>query len=125
MKTLRFLNSSLLVIAALLLVTAVFAFVNGNINYGICNILWMGTEIVYFFANKKSIEIEQKAEGVHAFLSDIINIIKKYGTAIITEGQDGFLQIVGCVGVNRGNTSCASEKNENKEFVHNEKGDKE
>jgi hypothetical protein len=104
MKTLRFLNSSLLVLAAFLLVTAVFAFVNGNFISGICNILWMGCEIIFFSVNKKSIETEQKKEKVNAFLSYMNDIIEKHGAAVITEDKDGYWQM-----------SCASENNNNLE----------
>lgn len=60
MKTLKFLNVGLLVLAGLLLATAVIAFVNNHIIYGICNIIWMGCEILVFLSNKKDIEFLQK-----------------------------------------------------------------
>jgi hypothetical protein len=112
MKTLKFLNSCLLGLAAMLLVIAVFAFINGNIIYGICNILWMGCEIIFFSVNKKSIETEQKKEKVNAFLSYMNDIIEKHGAAVITEDKEGYWQM-----------SCASENNDNIESVHNEKGE--
>ena len=41
MKTLKILNCGLLVLAAMCAVTAVFAFVKGDIMHGVSNILWM------------------------------------------------------------------------------------
>lgn len=60
MKTLKFLNVGLLVLAGLLLASAVIAFVNNHIIYGICNILWVGCEILFFLSNKEAIELLQK-----------------------------------------------------------------
>ena len=124
MKTQKFLNFCLLGLAALLLVTAVFAFINGNIIYGICNILWMGCEIFFFSVNKENIEVLQKYERAHAFLSIMNETIEKNGAAIITEDKDGYWQIAGGIGVERGNKSCASENKDNMEFVHNAEGGK-
>lgn len=87
MKTLKFFNYILLVIAILLAITAVFAFVNGNITSGICNILCMGCEVVFFWANKIHIEIEQDKADVYVFLSDMNDTIEKYGAAIITDNR--------------------------------------
>lgn len=110
MKTLKFFNAGLLILACCLLVTAVIAFVNNQIIYGICNILWMGCEIIFFSLNEKSIEIKR----VYAFLSYMNDIIEKHGAAVITEDKDGHWQM-----------SCASENNDNKECVHNTEGGKE
>lgn len=60
MKTLKFLNAGLLVLASLLLATAVIAFVNNHIIYGICNILWIGCEILVVLSNKEAIELWQQ-----------------------------------------------------------------
>jgi hypothetical protein len=85
MKTLKLLNSCLLGLAALLLVTAVFAFINGNLIYGICNIIWMGCEIFFFLVNKENIEIKSINNVFGEFLSAVDHIIEKHGAAIITE----------------------------------------
>lgn len=122
MKTLKLLNFCLLVLAALLLVTAVLAFVNGNIIYGICNILWMGCEILFFLVNKKSIEIKQSSNNVYGFLSAMNYTIEEYGSAIITENEDGIWEITAG---GRNNPSCSAENNDNIEFVHNAEGGKE
>jgi hypothetical protein len=119
MKTLKLLNSCLLVLAALLLVTAVFAFVNGDIIYGICNIIWMWAEIFFFLVNKESIEIKSINFVYGGFLSAVDDTIEEYGSAIITKNEDGTWRLTAG---GRNNTSCASENNDNKEFVHNEKG---
>lgn len=60
MKTLKIINGGLLVIIGMLAVTAVITFVNGKIFLGICNILWIGCEILVFLSNKKDIEFLQK-----------------------------------------------------------------
>jgi hypothetical protein len=125
MKTLKLLNFCLLVIAALLLVTAVAAFVNGNIIYGICNILWIGCEILYFLINKKSIEVKQRINQFCGFLSIMNDTIEKYGAAIITENEDGEWRITRGIAVERDNPSCSAENNDNIEFVHNAEGGKE
>ena len=122
MKTLKFLNAGLLVLASLLLVTTIFAFVNGNIIACICNIVWMGCEILYFFVNKKSIEIKQSSNNVYGFLSVMNDTIEEYGSAIITENQDGIWEITAG---GRNNPSCSAENNDNIEFVHNAEGGKE
>ena len=122
MKTLKIINFCLLVIAALLLVTAVFAFVNDNIFYGICNILWMGSEILFFLVNKKSIEVKQSSSIVYGFLSAMDDTIEKYGAAIITENTDGKWEITAG---ERNTPSCSAENNDNIEFVHNAEGGKE
>ena len=122
MKTLKFLNAGLLVLASLLLVTTIFAFVNGNIIACICNIVWMGCEILYFFVNKKSIEVKQSSNNVYGFLSVMNDTIEEYGSAIITENQDGIWEITAG---GRNNPSCSAENNDNIEFVHNAEGGKE
>ena len=123
MKTLKFFNSCLFVTAALLLVTAIFAFVNGNIIACICNIVWMGCEILYFFVNKKSIEIKQSSNNVYGFLSVMNDTIEEYGSAIITENQDGIWEITAG---GRNNPSCSAENNDQIEFGNNSNvGDKE
>lgn len=118
MKQLKLLNSCLLVIAALLFVTAVIAFVNNYIIYGICNILWMGCEVLFFLVNKKSIEVKQSSSNVYGFLSAIDDTIEKYGSAIITENKNGYL-------ICHAKPSCSAENNDNIEFVHNAEGGKE
>lgn len=115
MKTLKLFNSGLLVIAACLLVTAVIAFVNNHIVYGICNILWMGCEILFFSLNKKSIEIKQSINNAYGFLSAMNDTIEDYGSAIITENEDGIWEITAG---GRNNPSCSAENNENIEFGH-------
>lgn len=125
MKTLKIFNSCLLVIAAFLLVTAVFAFVNNLIIYGICNILWMGCEILFFLMNKKSIEIKQKSLKVFGFLSAMDNTIEKYGSAIITKNEDGIWEIKEYLPTQHKEPSCSAENNDNIEFVHNAEGGKE
>lgn len=125
METLKLLNFCLLVTAALLLVTAIFAFVNGNIIACICNIVWMGCEILYFFVNKKSIEVKQSYNSAFGFLSYMNDTIEKYGSAIITEGEDGEWRIYKGIAVERNNPSCSAENNDNIEFVHNAEGGKE
>lgn len=122
MKTLKLLNFCLLVIAALLLVTAVSAFVNGNIIYGICNILWMGCEILFFSIIKKSIEIEHQITQFRGFLSAMNDTIEDYDSAIITENEDGKWEITAG---GRNNPSCSAENNDNIDFVHNAEGGKE
>lgn len=125
METLKLLNFCLLVTAALLLVTAIFAFVNGNIIACICNIVWMGCEILYFFVNKKSIEVKQSYNSAFGFLSYMNDTIEKYGSAIITEGEDGEWRIYKGIAVERNNPSCSAENNDRIEFVHNAEGGKE
>ena len=121
MKTLsrlKFFNYVLLVIAILLAITAIFAFVNGNITSVICNILWMGCEVVFFSMNKKFIQIKQDNANVDAFLWDIYNTIEKYGAVIITENEDGIWEITQGIAVERGNPSCSAENNDQIEFTH-------
>lgn len=89
MKKLKLLNCGLLVLACCLLATAVIAFANNHIIYGICNILWMGCEICFFLINKKSIEIKQSYNNIYGFLSAMNDTIEDYGSAIITENEDG------------------------------------
>jgi len=120
METLKIFNSCLLVIAALLLITAVIAFVNSHIIYGICNIIWMGGEIVFFLVNKKSIEVKHRITQLCAFLSVMNDTIEEYGSAIITENRDGEWEITAG---GRNNPSCSAENNDQIEFVHNAKGD--
>lgn len=118
MKTLKLINFCLLVIAGLLLVTAVIAFVNNQIIYGICNILWMGCEILFFLINKKSIEVKQSYNIAFRFLSAMDDTIEKYGSAIITEDEDGYV-------ICHAKPSCSAENNDQIEFVHNAEGGKE
>lgn len=118
MKTLKILNYGLLVFAGFLAGTAGFAFVNGKIILGICNILWMGCEVLFFLINKKSIEIKQGYGKVYDFLSAMDDTIEKYGSAIITEDEDGYL-------IGYAKPSCSAENNDNIEFVHNAEGGKE
>lgn len=125
MKTLKLLNFCLLVIAALLLVTAVSAFAKGDIYHGTCNILWMGCEVLFFFINKKSIELKQSSENVYGFLSYMNDTIEKHGAAIITEKEDGTWKITAGIAVEHGAPSCSAENNDNIEFVHNAEGGKE
>lgn len=125
MKTLKLLNFCLLVIAALLLVTAVAEFAKGNIIHGICNILWMGCEILYFLINKKSIETTQQCNRVYYILSYIKDLVEKHGAAIITKDEDGKWRITRGIAVERNNPSCSAENNDNIEFVHNAEGGKE
>lgn len=120
MKTLKFFNAGLLVIAGLLLVTAVIAFVNNHIIYGICNILWMGCEILFFLMNKKSIEVKHRITQFCVFLSVMNDTIEEYGSAIITEDKNGQWRITAG---GRNNPSCSAENNDNIESVHNEKGE--
>lgn len=115
MKTLKLFNSGLLVIAASLLVTAVIAFVNNHIIYGICNILWMGCEIFFFLINKHSIEIKQEKSAFYDFMLAMDDTIEKYGSAIITEDKDGYL-------IGYAKPSCSAENNDNIEFGHNAEG---
>lgn len=122
MKTLETLNYLLLVLAAMLAVTAIFAFVNGNIIYGICNILWMGCDVIFSLVNKHSIEIKQEKPKVYGFLSAIIDTIEEYGSAIITENEDGIWEITAG---ERNAPSCSAESNDNIEFVHIAEGGKE
>ena len=122
MKTLKLLNFCLLVIAALLLATAVFAFVKGDIMHGVCNILWMGCEVLFFLINKKSIEVKQSSSNVYGFLSAMDDTIEEFGAAIITENEDGRWEITAG---ERNNPSCSAENNDNIEFVHNAEGGKE
>lgn len=119
MKTRKIINFCLLVIAALLLVTAVSAFANRDILHGFCNILWIGCEILFFFVNKHSIEIEQKNLEVYGFLSAMDDTIEEYGSAIITENEDGKWEITAG---ERNTPSCSAENNDNVEFVHNAEG---
>lgn len=122
MKTLKIFNYLLLVIAVLLAVTAIVAFANGDIIRGICNILWMGCEVLFFLANKKSIEIQQSTKIVFGFLSYMDDTIEEYGSAIITENEDGRWEITAG---ERNTISCSAENNDNIEFVHNAEGGKE
>lgn len=122
MKTLKLFNSCLLVLAGLLLVTAVIAFVNNHINYGICNILWMGCEILFFLINKKSIEIKQEILAVFEFISAVDNTIEKYGSAIITKNEDGIWEIKEYLPTQHKEPSCSAENNDGIEFVHNSEG---
>lgn len=115
MKTLKILNFCLLVLAALLLVTAVSAFAKGDITYGIYNILWMGCEILSFSVNKMSIKIKQNNADVYDFLLAMDDTIEKYGSAIITEDKDGYL-------IGYAKPSCSAENNDNIEFGHNAEG---
>ena len=121
MKTLKNLNYVLLVIAGLLAGTAGFAFANGDIFYGICNIFWMLCEILYFSVNKHSIEIKQENLNVYGFLFSMDNTIEEYGSAIITEDEDGKWEITAG---ERNTPSCSAENNDNIEFVHNAEGGK-
>lgn len=122
METLKLLNFCLLVTAALLLVTAIFAFVNGNIIACICNIVWMGCEILYFFVNKKSIEVKHRITQFCVFLSVMNDTIEEYGSAIITEDKNGQWRITAG---GRNIPSCSAENNDRIEFVHNAEGGKE
>ena len=115
MKTLKLFNYCLLVIAGLLLVTAVIAFVNNHIIYGICNTLWMGCEVLFFLINKKSIEIKHRITQFCVFLSVMNDTIEEYGSAFITEDKDGQWRISAG---GRNNPSCSAESNDNIEFVH-------
>lgn len=125
MKTLKFFNYILLVLATLMAITAVFAFINGNITSGIYNILWMGCEVVFFSMNKKFIQIKQDNANVDAFLLDIYNTIKKYGAVIITENEDGIWEITPGIAVEHNNPSCSAENNDQIEFGNNSNvGDK-
>lgn len=125
MKTLKILNFCLLVIAASLLVTAVFAIVKGDIMFGFCNILWMGCEIIFFSINKENIEIKQRTNRYVGFLSDMDDTIEKYGAAIITENEDGTWRMTAGFAVEPNEPSCSAENNDNIEFVHNAEGGKE
>lgn len=122
METLKSFNYLLLVIAVMLAVLAVIAFVNGNIIYGICNILWMGCEILFFLSNKKDIELKQGSNSVYGFLLAMNDIVEEYGSAIITENEDGKWEITAG---ERNTTSCSDENNDNIEFVHNAEGGRE
>lgn len=124
MKTLsrlKFFNYVLLVIAIILAITAIFAFINGNITSGICNILWMGCEVVFFSMNKKFIQIKQDAADVYAFLLDMFNTIETYGSAIITEADDGTWRLSKGV---HDSPSCSAENNDQIEFTHISDNDK-
>ena len=122
MKTLKILNAGLLVIAAMCAVIAVIAFVKGDIMHGVSNILWMGCEILFFSINKKSIEIKQRINRYVGFLSYMNDTIEEYGSAIITENEDGIWEITAG---GRNNPSCSAENNDNIEFAHNAEGGKE
>lgn len=122
MKTMKILNYLLLVLAVTLAVTAVFAFVKGDITNGIYNILWMECEVLFFFVNKKSIEAKQRISQFCGFLSVMNDNIEKYGSAIITEDDNGQWRITAG---ERNSPSCSSENNDNIEFVHNAEGGKE
>ena len=122
MKTLKILNCGLLVLAAMCAVTAVFAFVKGDIMHGVSNILWMGCEIIFFSINKESIEIKQRINRYVGFLSYMNDTIEEYGSAIITENEDGTWEITAG---EQNNPSCSAENNDNIEFVHNAEGGKE
>lgn len=127
MKTLsrlKFFNYVLLVIAILLAITAIFAFINGNITSGICNILWMGCEVVFFSMNKKIIQIKQDNANVDAFLLDINNTIETYDAAIITKDDDGTWSITRGIAVEHNNPSCSAENNDQIEFTHISDNDK-
>lgn len=125
MKTLKILNYGLLVLAGLLAGTAYFAFANGDIIYGIFNILWMSCEILFFLINKHSIEIKQENLNFCGFLSAMDDTIQEYGSAIITEDEDAQWRITRGISVERNNPSCSAENNDNIEFVHNAEGGKE
>lgn len=118
MKTLKFFNYILLVLATLMAITAVFAFINGNITSGICNIMWMGCEVIFFSMNKKFIQIKQDNANVDAFLLDINNTIGTYGAAIITKDDDGTWSITRGIAVEHNNPSCSAENNDQIEFTH-------
>lgn len=122
MKTLKILNYGLLVIAGLFAGTAGFAFANGEIIHGICNILWMACETIFFSINKESIETKQRINRYVGFLSYMNDTIEEYGSAIITENEDGTWEITAG---GRNNPSCSAENNDNIEFVHNAEGGKE
>lgn len=125
MKTLKLINFCLFIMADLLLVNAIFAFVNGNIITCICNIMWMGCDILYFFVNKKSIEVKQSYNSAFGFLSYMNDTIEKYGSAIITEGEDGEWRIYKGIAVERNNPSCSAENNDQIAFGNNSNvGDK-
>lgn len=119
MKTLKLLNFLLLIIAALLLVIAIVAFANRDFIHGICNILWMGCEILFFLANKKSIEIKQSSNNAYGFLSAMNDTIEEYGSAIITEDKDGQWRITAG---GKNNPSCSAENNDNREIANNAEG---
>lgn len=125
MKTLKFVNYILLVIAILLAITAIFAFVNGNIINGICNIFWIGCEILFFLSNKEYIKFMQESNCVYGFLSSMDNTIEEHGAAIITEDENGQWRITAGIAVEHDNPSCSAENNDNIEFVHNAEGGKE
>lgn len=122
MKTLKLLNFCLLVIAALLLVTAVSAFAKGDITHGICNIIWMECEVIFFSVNKHSIETKQETSRVYGFLSAMDDTIEEYGSAIIKYDEDGKWRIYKGIAVERDNALCSAENNDNIEFAHNAKG---
>lgn len=122
MKTLKILNGGLLVIAVMCAVIAVFAFVKGDIMHGVCNILWMGCEVLFFWINKKSIKIKQESLKVFGFLSAMDDAIEEYGAAIITENENGKWEITAW---ERNTHSCSAENNDDIEFVHNAEGGKE
>lgn len=122
MKALKFFNAGLLILACCLLVTAVIAFVNNQIIYGICNILWMGSEILFFLINKKSIEVKHRITQFCVFLSVMNDTIEEYGSAIITEDKDGQWRITAG---GRNNPSCSAENNDNREIANNAEGGEE
>lgn len=124
MKTLKFFNYVLLVIAILLAITAIFAFINGNIIFGICDILWIGCEVVFFSMNKKFIQIKQDSANIDAFLLDINNTIGTYGAAIITKDDNGTWSITRGIAVEHNNPSCSAENNDQIEFTHISDNDK-
>lgn len=122
MKTLKFFNAGLLILACCLLVTAVIAFVNNQIIYGICNILWMGCEILFFLINKKSIEVKHRITQFCVFLSVMNDTIEEYGSAIITEDKNGQWRITAG---GRNIPSCSAENNDQIAFGNNSNvGDK-
>lgn len=125
MKTLKLINFCLLVIAGLLLVTAVAEFANGNILHGICNILWMLCEVLFFLVNKHSIEIKQENLNVYGFLFSMDNTIEEFGSAIITYDKDGKWEIHKGIAVEHKDPSCSAENNDQIEFVHIAEGGKE
>lgn len=121
MKT-KFFNYLLLVFAAIFLVTAVVAFVNGDIICGICNILWMGCEVLLFLVNKKSIEVKHRITQFCVFLSVMNDTIEEYGSAIITEDKNGQWRITAG---GRNIPSCSAENNDQIAFGNNSNvGDK-
>lgn len=122
MKTLKIFYYLLLVFAAMLAVIAIVAFANGDIIHGISNTLWMGCEVLFFSINKQNIEIKQSINNTYGFLSAMNDTIEEYGSAIITENEDGEWEITAG---ERNNPSCSAENNDSIEFVHNAEGGKE